>query len=70
MLPFIEECKPHKQSPKILNPYLIAQIKVEVKRLVKLGFIRMTRYLKWMFNIVLAIKKNVQLDFALTIKTT
>lgn len=34
------------------------QVKEEIKRLIKVGFIRTARYVTWLSNIVLVVKKN------------
>ena len=57
--------KPHKQLGRSFNPELLLKIKGETERLLKVGFIRTTRYMNWLSNIVLAIKKNGQVRICL-----
>lgn len=53
-----EGFKPHKQPPRRFNPQLMPQIKEEIERMLKAGFIRTTKYANWLSNIVPMIKKN------------
>ena len=59
-LPIKEGYRPHKQPARRFNPELLPKIKGEIKRLLKVGFIRTTRYVNWLSNVVPVIKKNGQ----------
>ncbi|XP_050894658.1 uncharacterized protein LOC127101322 [Lathyrus oleraceus] len=50
--------KPIKQTPRRFAPEILSKIKKEVERLLRCNFIRTTRYVKWIANIVPVIKKN------------
>ena len=49
--------KPIKQSPRRFAPEIMLKIKMEVEILLKCKFIRVTRYVEWIANIVPVIKK-------------
>lgn len=59
--------KPIKQTLRRFTPEILSKIKEEVERLLKCNFIRTTRYVAWIANIVPVIKKNgslrVYIDF-------
>ena len=57
-LPIKEGYKPFKQALRRFNPQLMPQIKAEIERLLKEGFIRTPKYVEWLSNIVPVIKKN------------
>ena len=57
-LPIKPGKKPIKQSPRRFAPEILSKIKTEVERLLKCKFIRVTRYVEWIANIVPVIKKN------------
>ena len=44
--------KPYKQKPRRMGPEVIQKVKEEILRLLKAGFIRTTRYVEWLSNIV------------------
>src|SRR3954471_8188605 len=50
--------KPIKQLPRRFAPEVMEKIKIEIERLLKSKFIRTTRYVEWLANIVSVIKKN------------
>ncbi|WJX89440.1 hypothetical protein P8452_71439 [Trifolium repens] len=50
--------KPVKQLPRRFAPDIVSKIKEEIERLLKSKFIRTARYVEWLANIVLVIKKN------------
>src|SRR3954470_2383649 len=50
--------KPIKQTPRRFAPEILSKIKAEVERLLRCKFIRTTRYVEWITNIVHVIKKN------------
>ncbi|KAI5443874.1 hypothetical protein KIW84_012498 [Lathyrus oleraceus] len=60
-LPIMEGKKPVKQTPRRFAPEILSKIKEEVERLLKCKFIRTTRYVDWIANIVPVIKKNGKL---------
>nr|KYP57391.1 Retrotransposable element Tf2 [Cajanus cajan] len=60
-LPMIPGKKPVKQSPRRFSPQVIGKIKEEIERLLKAKFIRTSRYVEWISNIVPVIKKNGKL---------
>lgn len=47
-----------KQLPRQFAPEVMSKLKEEIKRLLKSKFIRTSRYVEWLANIVLVIKKN------------
>jgi hypothetical protein len=57
-LPLKPGKKPIKQLPRRFNPEILSKIKSEIERLLKSKFIRTTRYVEWLANIVPVIKKN------------
>jgi hypothetical protein len=57
-LPIKDGKKPIKQTPRRFAPEILTKIKKEVERLLRCNFIRTTRYVDWIANIVPVIKKN------------
>src|SRR4051812_45480528 len=57
-LPIKDGKKPIKQTPKRFALEILSKIKKEVESLLCCNFIRTTRYVEWIANIVLVIKKN------------
>ncbi|XP_051139083.1 uncharacterized protein LOC127256900 [Andrographis paniculata] len=57
-LPIKKGFKPYKQPPRCMSPDLMPQIKEEIQKLLKVGFIRPFRYADWLANIVPVVKKN------------
>nr|XP_025628487.1 uncharacterized protein LOC112721656 [Arachis hypogaea] len=53
--------RPVKQTPRRFAPEINVKIKEEIERLIKAKFIRTTRYLEWVSNIVPVMKKNGKL---------
>lgn len=49
---------PIKQTPRRFAPEILSKIKEKVERLLKCNFIRTTRYVEWIANIVPVIRKN------------
>lgn len=47
-----------KQNPRRVAPEILSKIKEEVKRLFRCKFIRTSRFVEWLENIVPVIKKN------------
>jgi hypothetical protein len=60
-LPIKEGFLPFQQALRGMAPDIILKIKEEIERLVRVGFIRPTRYVEWLSNIVPVIKKNSKL---------
>ncbi|WJX67949.1 hypothetical protein P8452_52368 [Trifolium repens] len=57
-LPIKAGKKPVKQLPRRFAPEIMSKIKEEIERLRKSKFIRASRYVEWLANIVPVIKKN------------
>ncbi|CAJ2653075.1 unnamed protein product [Trifolium pratense] len=57
-LPLRPDKKPVKQLPRRFASEIMTKIKAEIERLLKCKFIRTTRYVEWLANIVPVIKKN------------
>lgn len=53
-----------KQMLRWFAHEVMSKIKQEIERLLRSKFIRTTRYVDWLANIVLVIKKNRTLRFA------
>ncbi|KAM2246473.1 hypothetical protein ACFXTI_007288 [Malus domestica] len=51
-------CKPFRQPPRWFSTEVQLDIKDELVRLLKVGFIQTARYVQWLANIVLVLKKN------------
>src|ERR1051325_2248845 len=66
-LPIKDGKKPIKQMPRRFAPTILSKIKAEIERLLRCMFIRTTRYVDWLANIVPVIKKNgslrIRIDF-------
>ena len=50
--------KPIKQTPRRFAPAVLTKIKAGIERLLRCKFVRTTRYVEWLANIVPVIKKN------------
>ncbi|VVA40833.1 PREDICTED: LOW QUALITY PROTEIN, partial [Prunus dulcis] len=57
-LPTTEDFKPFKQPPRRMSTEVELQVKEEIVRLVKAKFIRPSRYVEWLSNIVHVKKKT------------
>ncbi|GKV00673.1 hypothetical protein SLEP1_g13330 [Rubroshorea leprosula] len=57
-LPIREDFKPFKQSPRRMSPEVTLKVKEEIERLLKVGFIRTSKYVKWLSNVVPVVKKS------------
>ncbi|CAN6554731.1 unnamed protein product [Malus baccata var. baccata] len=55
-MPIKEGYKPVKQAPRRMSKEIEEKVKKEIERLVKAGFIRPTKYVEWLANIVLVLK--------------
>ena len=66
-LPIKKEHLPHQQPHRRMANEVILKEKEDIKRLLQAGFIRPVRYVEWLSNIVLVLKKNsklcVSIDF-------
>ena len=60
-LPMKQGCRPMKQSPRRFVLEVVLKIKDEVEKLLKVKFIRTTRYVDWLSNVVPVVKKNGKL---------
>ena len=59
-MPVKEGYKLHKFLARRFNAELLSKIKGDIERLLRAGFIRTARYVDWLSNVVLVIKKNRQ----------
>ena len=57
-LPIREGCRPFKQLPRRMSIEVTLKVKEEIERQLKVGFIRTTRYVEWLSNVVPVVKKN------------
>ena len=60
--------QPHKQASNHFAPNMPPKIKGEIEWLLKVKFIRTTKYVKWLTNIVLVMKKNMKLWICIKFK--
>lgn len=60
-LPLFPDAKIVKQPPRRFSPNIVLKIKEEIERLLKAKFIRTTRYVQWISNVVPVMKKNGKL---------
>ena len=60
-LPIKFGTKPIKQAPRRFAPEILPRIKEEVEKLLTTKFINTARYVDWISNILLVIKKNGKL---------
>ena len=60
-LPIKAGFEPYQQAPRRMAPDIILKVKEEIERLVAANFIRHARYVEWLSNIVLVMKKNGKL---------
>ncbi|GKV12331.1 hypothetical protein SLEP1_g23488 [Rubroshorea leprosula] len=67
-LPIRPDFKPFKQPPKRMSPEVTLKVKEEIERLLKVGFIRTSRYVEWLSNVVLVVKKNGKLRICVDFK--
>src|ERR1044072_4766820 len=57
-LPIQPDKRPIKQSPRRFAPEVVLKIKEEIERRLRSKFIRTSRYVDWLANVVPVIKKN------------
>ena len=60
-LPIKEGFLQFPQAPRRMAPGTILKVKEEIEKLVRAGFIRPAKYVKWLSNIVHVMKKNGKL---------
>ena len=60
-LPIKSEFHPFQQPPKRMSKEVELRVKEEIEKLLKAKFIIPTRYVQWLANIVLMMKKNGKL---------
>ena len=60
-LPIKPEFHPLQQPPRRMSKEVELKVKEEIEKLLKAKFIRPTRYVQWLANIVLVMKKNGKL---------
>ncbi|GKV47379.1 hypothetical protein SLEP1_g54284 [Rubroshorea leprosula] len=60
-LPIRPDFKPFKRPPRRMSPEVTLKVKEEIERLLKVGFIRTSRYVEWLSNVVPVVKKNGKL---------
>ena len=60
-LPIRLEFHPFQQPPRRMSKEVKLKIKEEIEKLLKAKFIRPTRYVQWLENIVPTMKKNGKL---------
>ena len=68
-IPIKKEHLPHQQTPPRMANEVILKVKEEIKRLLQAGFIRPVRYIEWLSNIVLVLKKNSKLCVCIDFRT-
>ena len=67
-LPIKEGFQPFQQAPRRMAHDITLKIKEEIERLVRVGFIRPTKYVEWLSNIVHVLKKNGKLRICIDFK--
>lgn len=67
-LPIKLSYKPYRQSPRRMLEEIEMKVKEKIQRLLKVGFIRPTRYVEWLSYIVLVVKKNGKLRVCVDFK--
>ncbi|GKV12333.1 hypothetical protein SLEP1_g23490 [Rubroshorea leprosula] len=67
-LPIRPDFKPFKQPPRRMSPEVTLKVKEEIERLLKVGFIRTSKYVEWLSNVVLVVKKNGKLRIYVNFK--
>ena len=61
-LPNKLEFHPFQQPPRRMSREVELKVKEEIEKLLKSKFIKPTRYVQWLANIVLVMKKNGKLQ--------
>ena len=62
-LPIKSKLHPFQQPPRKMSKEVELKVKEEIKKLLKAKFIKPTRYVQWLENIVLVMKKDVKHRF-------
>ena len=62
------EFHPFQQPPRRMSKEVELKVKDEIKKILKAKFIRPTRYVQWLANIVLVMKKNGKLRVCVDFK--
>ena len=62
-LPIKSKLHPFQQPPRKMSKEVELKVKEEIKKLLKAKFIKPTRYVQWLENIVPVMKKDVKLRF-------
>ena len=57
-LPIMPEFHPFQQPPRRMSKKVELKVKEEIEKLWKDKFIKLTRYVQWLANIILVMKKN------------
>ena len=60
-LPIRPECHSFQQPPRRMSKEVEVKVKEEIEKLLKAKFIKPTRYVQWLANIVPVMKKNGKL---------
>ncbi|KAM1667943.1 hypothetical protein PS1_047371 [Malus domestica] len=55
-MPIKDGYRPMKQAPRRMSKEIEGKVKEEIEKLVKAGFIRPTKYVEWLANIVPVLK--------------
>ena len=66
-LPIKSEFHPFQQPPKRMSKKVELKVKEEIDKILKAKFIRPTRYVQWLANIVPVMKKNEKLRVCKTL---
>ena len=64
-LPIRPYKRPIKHSQRRFAPEVVLKIQEEIERLLRSKFIRTGRYVDWLVNVVLLLKRMEHLDYAL-----
>ena len=67
-LPFKSEFHPFQQPPRRMSKEVELKVKKEVEKLLKAKFIKPTRFVQWLANIVPVMKKNRKLRFCVAFR--
>jgi hypothetical protein len=62
VIPLKEETNPFRQKLRQINPNLAPLVQKELRRMLAAGIISQTRHSSWCSNLVVARKKNVQIE--------
>ena len=62
-LPIKPEFHPFQQPPRKMSKEVELKVKEEIEKLLKAKFIKLTRYVQWLTNIIPMMKKMRNLEF-------